>query len=67
MCCDKSEGKLNYAFVRFTKTTDGYNDRTSDGTTLLTAISGAATDSATIFKLYTVNLWLADTTSITNF
>ncbi|CAD8163849.1 unnamed protein product [Paramecium octaurelia] len=55
VCCDKSEGKLNYAFVRFSKTTDGYYDKASDGTTTLTSLT--TQNSATIFQLYTVNPW----------
>ncbi|CAK82381.1 unnamed protein product (macronuclear) [Paramecium tetraurelia] len=56
VCCDKSEGKLNYAFVRYTKTSDGYYDKASDGTTTLTSLT--TQNSATIFQLYTVNPWL---------
>lgn len=39
VCCDKREGKLNYAFVRFTKTSIGFYDKASDGMTLLTSLN----------------------------
>ncbi|CAD8073782.1 unnamed protein product [Paramecium primaurelia] len=55
VCCEKTEGKLNYAFVRFVKTTDGYFDKASDGTTTLTSLTSQT--SANIFLLYTVNIW----------
>jgi hypothetical protein len=50
---------MNYAFVRFTKTTDGSATHES---TLVTAVTGLNTgDSATMFKLYTVNPWKVST------
>ncbi|CAD8156251.1 unnamed protein product [Paramecium pentaurelia] len=55
VCCDKSEGQLNYAFVRFAKTTDGHFDKASDGSTTLASLNQQT--SAIIFQLYTVNPW----------
>lgn len=39
VCCDKREGKINYAFVRYSKNTDGFYDKASDGLTVLTSLN----------------------------
>lgn len=44
---------MNYALVRFTKTTDGSSTLLADGT----AVAGYSISSSTMFNLYTANPW----------
>ncbi|CAD8118406.1 unnamed protein product [Paramecium sonneborni] len=55
VCVDKGDGKLNFAFVRFTKTTDGSAIQTTGSTT--TAIAALTSSEANMFALYTINPW----------
>jgi hypothetical protein len=48
---------MNYAFVRFVKTTDGFVDKTSDSIAIATL--NTASSVKDMFKLYTINPWLA--------
>ncbi|CAD8195035.1 unnamed protein product [Paramecium pentaurelia] len=55
VCVDKGDGKLNFAFVRFSKTTDGSALQTT-GTTP-TGVGALAATEANMFALYTINPW----------
>ena len=50
---------MNYAFVRFAKTSDGYVDQTSDATPIPIATLDTSLSVKNMFKLYTINAWLA--------
>jgi hypothetical protein len=54
---DKGDGKLNYAFVRFTKTTDGSVLSTSGTTTTAIATLTTTVTVDNMFPLYTLNPW----------
>lgn len=54
---DKGDGKLNYAFVRFTKTTDGSVLSTSGTTTTPIATLTTTVTVDNMFPLYTLNPW----------
>ena len=56
---------MNYAFVRFTKTTDG---SALTDTPFTIAVTGIITgNSVNMFKLYTVNPWLVSFSTATLF
>ncbi|CAD8098191.1 unnamed protein product [Paramecium primaurelia] len=55
MFVDKGDGKLNYAFVRFAKTTDGSALQTTGTTPIL--VGALAASEPNMFSLYTINPW----------
>ncbi|CAK62653.1 unnamed protein product (macronuclear) [Paramecium tetraurelia] len=55
VCVDKGDGKLNFAFVRFSKTTDGSALSTTGSTSTLVGALTAV--EANMFSLYTINPW----------
>lgn len=50
---------MNYAFVRFAKTADGFVDKTTDATPILMSALDTSSSVKNMFKLYTINPWLA--------
>lgn len=53
VCCDKGEGRLNYALVRYVIPTEGTSTASTDPTPIGT-ITGTV-DTTNMFKLYTIN------------